>query len=173
MLDIVPIQSEQQERVISATEAYIFQASAALEFLFEPIPVVFDLKGKAAGMYKVKQAQRVIRYNPYIFAKYFTENLKTTVPHEVAHYVVDIIYGLRNTLPHGKEWHNVMAMFNADSSVTCSFEMDGIPTKQYKRYSYFCSCRTYELTKIRHNRALKGVCYNCRNCKQILIAKND
>jgi len=170
---IVPIQSEQQERVISATEAYIFQASAALEFSFELIPVVFNLKGKVAGMYKVKQAQRVIRYNPYIFAKYFIENLKTTVPHEVAHYVVDIIYGLRNTLPHGKEWRNVMAMFNVDSSVTCSFEMDGIPTKQYKRYSYFCSCRTYELTKIRHNRALKGVCYNCRNCKQILIAKND
>ena len=170
MLDIVPIQAEQQEQIIAATEACIYQASTALEFSFEPIPVMFDLKGRVAGMYKVRQTQRVIRYNPYIFAKYFTENLTVTVPHEVAHYVVDVLYGLRNTRPHGKEWRAIMALFNADPSVTCSFDMDGIPTKQYQRYSYSCSCRSYELTKIRHNRALKGVDYHCRRCKQVLVA---
>lgn len=172
MLDIVPIQAEQQEQIIAATEACIYQASTALEYSFEPIPVMFDLKGRVAGMYKVKQTQRVIRYNSYIFAKYFTENLTITVPHEVAHYVVDVLYGLRNTLPHGKEWRDVMAMFNADPSVTCCFDLEGIPTKQYKRYSYSCSCRIYELTKIRHNRALKGVRYNCRRCKQVLVVKH-
>jgi SprT protein len=170
MLDIAPIQAEQQEQIIAATEACIYQASTILEQSFDPIPVMFDLKGRAAGMYKVNKKRRMIRYNPYLFAKYFTENLTVTVPHEVAHYVVDVLYGIRSTLPHGKEWRNVMAMFDADPSVTCCFDLDGIPTRHYKRFVYSCSCRTHELTRIRHNRAIKGVRYNCRRCKQALVA---
>jgi SprT protein len=169
MLHIRPIQAEQQEQIISATESYIYQASTRLEHTFEPIPVMFDLKGRAAGMYKVIKFRRIIRYNPYIFARYFSENLVTTVPHEVAHYIVDVLYGMKKTQPHGKEWKNLMAMFDADASVTCSYDLDGIPTKHYRRFDYFCSCRTHQLTCIRHNRVLKGTSYFCRHCKQELL----
>ena len=169
MLDIVPIQAEQQEQIIAATEACIYQASTALEYSFEPIPVLFDLKGRAAGMYKVNKKRRMIRYNPYIFARYFHENLTGTVPHEVAHYVVDVLYGMRTTLPHGKEWRNVMALLEADPSVTCRFDLEGLPTRHYQRFVYACSCRTHQLTRIRHNRVLKGVRYSCRHCKQTLV----
>lgn len=172
MLQITPIQSEQQEQIISATEAYIYQASSKLGHSFEPIPVMFDLKGRAAGMYKVNKSRRMIRYNPYLFAKYFSENLSATVPHEVAHYIVDVLYGIRKTLPHGKEWRDVMAMFNADASVTCRFDLDGIPTKTYQRFNYSCVCSTHQLTRIRHNRAVQGVRYSCRSCKQTLVASN-
>ncbi len=170
MLHVIPIQTDQQEQIIAATEAYIVQASIKLDHTFEPIPVMFDLKGRAAGMYKVNKTRRVIRYNPYIFAKYFTENLTATVPHEVAHYIVDVLFGMKETQPHGKEWRSVMAMFNADASVTCCFDLDGIPTRRYQRFDYSCLCRTHQLTCIRHNRALKGVRYHCRRCKQELVA---
>ncbi len=40
MLDIVPIQAEQQEQIIAATEACIYQASTALEYSFEPSGIV-------------------------------------------------------------------------------------------------------------------------------------
>ncbi len=169
MLHVTPIQAEQQEQIISATEATIYQASTKLDYSFEPIPVMFDLKGRAAGMYKVNKSRRMIRYNPYIFARYFSENLLTTVPHEVAHYIVDVLYGMKKTQPHGKEWKNIMAMFNADASVTCHFDLDGIPTRYYQRFDYYCVCRTHQLTRIRHNRVLKGVRYHCRQCKQELI----
>lgn len=172
MLHVSPLQTEQQEQIISATETYIYQASTLLEHTFEPIAVLFDLKSRAAGMYKVKQSRRMIRYNPFIFARYFSENLSTTVPHEVAHYIVDVLHGMRKTQPHGKEWKNIMAMFNADASVTCDFDLDGIPTRHYHRFDYSCSCRTHQLTRIRHNRVLKGVRYNCRRCKQELTIKN-
>jgi len=168
MLDVVPIKLEQQQQIVAETEAYIYQASNLLEYTFEPVPVLFDLKGRAAGMYKVKKSLRMIRYNPYIFAKYFDENLATTVPHEVAHYLVDVLYGLRKTQPHGKEWRNMMTLFNVEASVTCQFDLEGIPTRNYQRYQYSCSCRAHELTRIRHNRALNGVRYNCRSCKQVL-----
>lgn len=170
MPQITPIQFHQQEQVIAATEDYINQASIKLDYKFSSIPVVFDLKGRAAGMYKIKKSQRFIRYNPYLFAKYFSDNMTTTVPHEVAHYIVDVLYGMRNTLPHGKEWKAIMAIFNADASVTCQFDLDGVPTKNYHRFNYSCLCRTHKLTRIRHNRVLKGMRYSCRSCKNELIA---
>jgi len=173
MLHVTPIQTDQQEQIISATEAYIHQASNKLDHSFEPVPVTFDLKGRAAGMYKVNKTRRMIRYNPYIFAKYFSENLSSTVPHEVAHYIVDVLYGMRMTQPHGKEWRSVMTLFNADASVTCSFDLDGIPTRYYQRFNYSCVCRAHQLTRIRHNRALKGIRYHCRNCKQELVASTE
>ena len=173
MLHVSPLQTEQQEQIISATEATIYQASIKLEQAFEPIPVVFDLKGRAAGMYKVNKSHRVIRYNAYIFARYFSENLATTVAHEVAHYIVDVLYGMRKTLPHGKEWKSIMTMFDADASVTCRFDLEGLPVKNYQRFDYSCLCRTHQLTRIRHNRVLKGVRYHCLACKQELCLKND
>lgn len=171
MSHVIPLQTEQQEQIISATEAYIYQASIKLEHSFEPVPVLFDLKGRAAGMYKVNKSRRMIRYNSYIFSRYFSENFSATIPHEVAHYIVDILYGMRQTKPHGKEWKSIMAMFNADASVSCNFDLNGIPARHYQRFNYSCSCRTHELTRIRHNRVLKGASYRCRNCTQELIAK--
>lgn len=169
---VMPLDSEQQEQILSATEACLYQVAVELERTFDPIPVYFDLKGRAAGMYKVKKSQRMIRYNPHIFARYFSENLSTTVPHEVAHYVVDVLFGMRNTQPHGKEWKNIMALLDADASVTCNFDLKGLPTKKYQRFDYICSCRTHELTRIRHNRVLKGTRYLCRHCKQELVANH-
>ena len=170
MSHIKPIPSSQQEQIIAATEARIIQAGKQLDYVFESIPVVFDLIGRAAGMYKVYKSRRMIRYNPYLFAKYFSENVSVTVPHEVAHYVVDVLYGMNKTQPHGKEWRSIMALFKADASVTCRFDLDGIPAKKYQRFDYSCSCRTHQLTRIRHNRTLKGIRYHCRSCKKELIA---
>lgn len=169
MSDVTPIQIEQQEQIVAATDACLRQAGVLFKYSFEPVPVMFDLKGRAAGMYKVNKNRRIIRYNPYIFARYFDENLASTVPHEVAHYVVDVLYGMRNILPHGKEWRNVMLSLNADPSVTCRFDLDGMPTRHYQKFIYRCSCRAHELTRIRHNRVLKGIHYSCRSCKQTLV----
>ncbi|MEM7304207.1 MAG: SprT-like domain-containing protein [Pseudomonadota bacterium] len=168
MLSIIPIDHEQQKKIISATESYLYTASTKLEHSFASIPVYFDLKGRAAGMYKVKKSQRMIRYNPYIFSQYFSENMATTVPHEVAHYVVDVLHGMGNTKPHGIEWKRVMALFNADASVTCQYDLSGLPSRHYKKINYTCSCRTHQLTRIRHNRILKGSRYYCRHCKEEL-----
>lgn len=172
MSHVMTLESEQKEQIISATETCLFQAGELLERTFAPIAVYFDLKGRAAGMYKVNNVKRMIRYNPYIFARYFKENLSSTVPHEVAHYVVDVLYGLKNTQAHGKEWKNIMALLNADASVTCDFNLEGLPTRHYQRFDYTCSCKTHALTRIRHNRILKGAKYLCRNCKTELLIRN-
>ncbi len=93
-MDLVkPIDDAQRQRVIDETTACIYKADDLFNQSFDLIPVSFDLMGRAAGMYRVRNGQRVIRYNPWLFARYFKDNLANTVPHEVAHYIVDMVYG--------------------------------------------------------------------------------
>lgn len=129
-------------------------------------------------MYRVHRQffrqRREIRYNPYIFAKYFADNFATTIPHEVAHYVSDIVYGLKNIKPHGKEWKEIMRLFDADASVTADYDLAGIPLKKQTMYTYKCDCRDHQLGAVRHNRIRKNRGqYFCRYCKSTLRFKDQ
>ena len=172
-----PIAAEQQRQVVAATKKYIALAGQLYDQCFEAIPVLFDLRGRAAGMYVVsgrgRKLERKIRYNPWLFAKYFEDNLRDTVPHEVAHYVVEQLYGRgtrRNrVLPHGAEWRSVMAAFGADNSVTTNFDLTGIPQRQQRTVSYRCDCREHQLGIRRHNKVVRSNArYLCRYCGSAL-----
>jgi SprT protein len=170
---IEAIDIEQQQQVVSQTHKYIERAEKIFAREFALIPVKFDLLGRAAGMYKVMQGSRIIRYNPHIFAKYFEDNLALTIPHEVAHYVTDIMYGYRrNSLfrsrrikPHGEEWQNVMSEFGVDATRTCDFNLEGIPQRTHKYFDYVCRCSQHKLGSRRHNKVIKGENdYFCKRC---------
>jgi SprT protein len=163
---VAPLGSEQRQRVVEATRATIGQAAELFDRRFAQIPVTFELRGRAAGMYVVRGGQRVIRYNPHIFAKYFSDNLANTVPHEVAHYVTDALYGLRSVRPHGPEWRAVMRAFGAEPAATCRYDLAGIPVRRQRRYSYQCGCMTHSVSAVRHNRIQGGQArYHCRHCQ--------
>ena len=50
---IEPIGVELQGPVLAATERYLCEAQQIFDRKFERIPVLFDLRGSTAGMYKV------------------------------------------------------------------------------------------------------------------------
>jgi SprT protein len=151
--------------VVEQTASRIEQASDLFARNFSVIPVLFDLRGRAAGMYRVRNAERVIRYNPFIFERYFEDNLAQTVPHEVAHYVADIVYGFRNIRPHGPEWKQIMQFFGADTRATSQYNLDGLPVRRYRQFQYRCRCREHALTSRRHNRIERNeVRYFCNHC---------
>jgi predicted SprT family Zn-dependent metalloprotease len=100
---ITPINAELQQQVVERTLYYIKRAEMICGRRFAVIPVLFDLRGLCAGMYRVKNGQRQIRYNPRLFAKYFEDNLNVTVPHEVAHYVIDCLFNCVLQLLHKHE----------------------------------------------------------------------
>lgn len=169
MPHITPINDAQQQIVVEKTHDYITRAGEIYQRAFETIPVLFDLSGRSAGMYKIRKNQKLIRFNPFIFAKYFVDNLATTVPHEVAHYIVDQVYGMQNIHPHGFEWRYLMHRFDADDSVTCDYDLTGIPVRTQPRHKYRCSCGTHLLSSHRHNKVKRGQTrYFCRKCKQAL-----
>lgn len=167
---IEPISESLQEQVIIQTNHFIQSAGNYYEQKFKEIPVLFDLKGKAAGMYRVRAGQRVIRYNSYVFSKYFDDNFNETIPHEVAHYVTDVLYGLRSIRPHGNEWKSVMQVFGVKANRTANYDLTGLPVRNFQTFVYHCGCQNFELTSRRHNKVLKGTGhYMCRDCGNKLL----
>ena len=167
---ITPISESQQAEVVQTTQGCIERAEQLYHRDFATVPVVFDLRGKCAGMYQSNRRGRQIRYNPWLFAKYYQHSLEQTVPHEVAHYITDCVWGIKSVKPHGKEWKSVVTALGGKPVATGNYSLQGIPTKQYQRFAYYCDCKTHQLTTIRHRRVLAGeASYHCRLCGQSLI----
>jgi SprT protein len=163
---IEPVTLSQQQHVTELTAQYIHQASERYQQSFKIIPVLFDLKGRAAGMYRIKGRERTIRYNPYLFAKYFEDNLAGTIPHEVAHYITEKLYGLGRVRPHGHEWREVMRAFGVESSGSChDYDLENVPVRRQRRFPYQCACTVHQISTHRHNKILNGKAhYLCRQC---------
>ncbi len=169
-MPVEPISRCQQDQVVAATRRCIRHAAKQLGQEFESPPVTFDLQGRAAGMYRVRNSRRQIRYNPYIFGKYFTDNVANTVPHEVAHYLTDMLYGLHDVRPHGREWQAIMQVLGAEPAVTCQYDLTGVPLRRQRRFSYRCACSLHAVSAVRHNRVQRGQGrYVCRQCRAPLV----
>lgn len=163
---IDPIGKKQQDEVIERSHYFVDAAAVIFEQKFAYPEIHFDLKGASAGMFKLQGRRHWLRFNPWIFAKYFEDSLATTVPHEVAHYIVHEVFGRRGIRPHGHEWKLLMDAFGADASVTGDYDMSGIPRQQQRRFPYHCGCRSHEISTRRHNLMVKGNSrYLCRYCK--------
>ena len=169
-MPVQPISPGQQGLVQDRTEQYIRRAEDIFERRFERPPVLFDLRGRTAGMFKAVGRCRQIRFNPWIFAKYFEENLRDTVPHEVAHYIVHEVFPRRGVRPHGPEWRDLMACFGADAGVTHDMDLEGVPQRRQRTHRYRCDCRVHEVSTTRHNRAQRGRGrYHCVKCDALLV----
>lgn len=169
-MSIEPIGAQQRQRVCATTLEYLQRAERLYELGHRPIPVSFDLHGRAAGMYRVVRRRTIIRYNPYIFSRYFEHGLRATVPHEVAHYITDRLYGLANVLPHGKEWQSVMRALGAEPRASARLDLTGIPLRRQRRFTYRCDCTAHQLSSCRHNRVTNGTArYHCRHCGAELV----
>lgn len=177
---IDPIDCQEQQKVTAEVARLVDCASERYGQQFDSIGVNFNLRGKAAGMYRVKKSrawlsayprfERHIRFNPWLFAKYPDDSWCNTIPHEVAHYIADCRFGLSNIRPHGNEWQQIMLDFDAEPTVTARYDLTGIPTRQTKKYLYRCGCREVQLTSIRHRRVVAGQQqYRCKDCTQMLV----
>ncbi len=165
-----PIDALQQRRVWEITQGCVGKAAEIYALELAPIEVRFDLRGSAAGMYRVRRADRCIRYNPWIFARYFEDSLAVTVPHEVAHYVTDCLYGLSRVRPHGTEWQAVMRALGASPRVSARYDLSGLPLRRQRRFAYRCGCSIHQLSACRHNRVQRGeAVYLCRNCRATIV----
>ncbi|PCI16821.1 MAG: metallopeptidase [Piscirickettsiaceae bacterium] len=162
---------KQQTLVIQETEKYIDLAGDIFQQTYPMIAVQFDLTGHTIGMYKKYRNSRVIRYNAAIFLKYFSDNLSATVPHEVAHYIVDVNSRRKKVRPHGLEWQAIMAGFGADASRTAQYDLTDIPKRNYTTLPYRCDCQVHQLGIRRHNKIAKQHSqYFCRLCGEQLVA---
>jgi SprT protein len=165
MTIVAPITSSQQQQVVERVAELLLQCEQQFDQAFKAIEIRFDLTGRASGMYVVKHKQQYFRFNIFILAKYFEDSLATTVPHEVAHYVSDVLFGIKNIRPHGKEWQSIMYTLGVEPRVTGNYDLTGMPVKRQRRFDYVCDCMTHQLTTTRHNKVLKSNArYSCKKC---------
>lgn len=167
-----PIGETQRAEATEATRSWVQRAAGVYGRAFPMLPVLFDLRGRMAGMYRVAGERRVIRYNPWLFAKYPEDGMQVTVPHEVAHYVTDLLYGFDRIRPHGREWQGVMRDFGIDprAAVRHHLDLTGIPMRTQRRHPYRCDCKTHQLSGVRHGRVIRDKAkYFCRTCGGDLI----
>ena len=132
-----------------------------------PLIVNFTIKGQVAG--KASRVEKKVNFNLDIARTNYAQFIQRTPVHEVAHILTRQKYGAR-AQSHGREWKYVMSNIFGKTPDRChSYDMSDVPTKKLNRYPYKCSCQTFELTTIRHNRIVRGEqIYRCPKCRSIL-----
>ncbi|MEJ2316337.1 MAG: SprT-like domain-containing protein [Gammaproteobacteria bacterium] len=171
---------ERQKRLVARqVRQCIKRASDALGCRLTLPDIHFDLQGRAAGQFCLRQNTLQLRFNSALFSRYFDENLAQTVPHEVAHYLVYVLFmktRKKRVRPHGPEWQSMMRLLGATPETRHSFSLDGIPVRREQRFAWNCDCRTHSIAKRTHLRMLRGeqrVCITCGSLLQFPADTSD
>jgi len=143
-----------------------------------PLPEIdFSLRGRIAAQAgwrisprgESRQAAKLrLRFNLQAYAAHPAEMLNETVPHEISHLVVVLLWG-GGCRPHGAQWQQVMRdCFGLEPQRTHRLPLK--PTRTLSRdFVYACACRKHYLTRIRHGRIERGQsAYRCKDCGNIL-----
>jgi SprT protein len=128
----------------------------------------FDLRGRAAGQWRLQQGRESLRFNERLFAAAPEEHMPDTVAHEVAHSVVWRCHG-RGPRPHGPEWRRVMEALGCAPRVT-HFTSAEVLARVLENHLYRCACRSHALGPRQHRHARRGERhYRCRACGERLV----
>jgi SprT protein len=143
----------------------IVEAAAAFYSMMAYLPapeIRLDLRGRAAGQWRVRDGVETLRFNPEAFIRDWHAHFPATVAHEVAHSIVYRRFGLRSVRPHGLEWRAVMAELGFAPLVT---HRTPLPGRRSRVYIYKCKCGSHRLGPRRHHLVgQRGYRYACRNC---------
>ncbi|KEQ17317.1 hypothetical protein GZ78_16020 [Endozoicomonas numazuensis] len=158
------MQQQVQQRV---TELYCLAERHFLKRFPRP-EVRLDLNGEKAG--QAWMERNLLRLNLQLLKENQEHFLEHTIGHEVPHLIADRHF-VRKIRPYGREWQFIMEhVFQLPARRTHSYDT----SRTSKRpFLYTCQCegKTIPLTRIRHNRAIKGTNYLCTSCKRPLIYK--
>lgn len=134
-----------------------------------PMPQIqYNLRGTCAG--KANYVKWILQFHPKIASENWNDYINTTVPHEVAHLAVELVYphahhrgGKRSV--HGYEWQSIMHTLGADPARCHSYNVANIGN----RFHYKCSGCGADLymTAKRHNKALAGFSYHHSKCGSV------
>lgn len=147
---------------------HLEQACTYFNKTFIPPNVDYTVRGVKAGVAYLQRNE--IRFNPILLAENGLSFIQQVVPHELAHTLVYQQFG--RVQPHGKEWKMMMEqVFGVSAEIYHSFDTQNVVGKQF---AYQCHCQPHLLSLRRHNAIIRnGRRYLCKQCKQILISKDN
>ena len=131
----------------------------------------FSLRGRCAGQARVdRNGETCLRINQQLLAENLDDFLSNTIPHEVAHLVVNwqARKKRQRPRPHGPEWQAVMRQCYGLKALRCH-SYQTTPARVVPRaFLYSCNCSEHRLTSIMHNRISRSYRALCRSCKSPL-----
>jgi SprT protein len=136
-----------------------------LEKYRKEVKVQFSEKlGVTAGYatYRTK----LIELNTVLFLENTEEFFNRTIPHEVAHLVVNELYPTSKQ-NHGPEFRLVMSTYNADPKTYHTYNTDSV-RKPKKLFVYTCTCKdnVFKFSTRMHNSIVKEKqIRGCRTCE--------
>lgn len=151
-----------------ATTEWINKANQIFGRTF-PMPMIsLRLKGGTAGL--AYSWEWMIKYNPEIYIRHKEDFKNRTVPHELAHLIVNTLYG--RVKSHGREWRSVMHKLGIKEVTRChSYDVTGIKNTRSRPFVYACGCREFNMTKTLHRKMLMGQTRTCLKCRTRLTYK--
>lgn len=123
--------------------------------------VVWKNRSAVAGT--ARYGKWELSLNPELFLKNIDLFFKSTIPHEVAHFVAKVVYAAKG---HGAQWMDACLSLGMSNVKRChNYDIKDVVVKQ-KRWEYVCPCgvkRSYTTT--RHNRIQAGKqSWTCTRC---------
>lgn len=169
------LSDEQKSRISKLVNQYCNQ------YGYPVLPIKFELTGVTAGTFNYdRNTPLYFNFNQTLAANNYAEFLNRTVPHECAHYIDFMNNGSKQRTfkdgrrnMHGTYFKNIMQNLGAeDSSTYHTYDTSHVARRKQRRWEYKCSCRTWEISTVMHNRVQKGEVRRCGNCKDSIIAGN-
>lgn len=139
----------------------------------------FTLRGRCAGQAVMDRKGRTsLRINQQLLKENLEDYLNQTIPHEVAHLVVNWQARTKKIKPrpHGTEWQAVMLNCFGLEPIRChSYQTK--PARVVPRdFLYSCGCREHLLTSIMHNKMssrYQALCKVCRTPLKFVTRKKS
>jgi SprT protein len=161
-----------KDEILVATEQAFLVAEKFYNTTFErPKNIIFKRSGTTAGHSHYGRHELMFQLD---LAEH-NADFKSTVEHEVAHYVQRAVYGYyrngKKVMPHGAEWKYIMRnVYHLNPDRCHNYDVSVTTTRKIARdFKYSCNCKTHHITTTIHNKILRGKSYSCVKCKSVLI----
>lgn len=171
------LSQETRQKISLYTQDWIKRARAMYQLELEkkgydrlpPISIDFNKRGNAAASVIIdrngngKPTAITVSYNPYFFDKDPNTFYYETIPHEIAHVIVAVLYD--DVKPHGMEWQGVMKRFGIKPKEFTDTVVDNVPDKKRHLYMYKCiGCGHKRVLGEREHKQAERKGITCENC---------
>jgi SprT protein len=124
-------------------------------------PLVFFNQSRTGGYVWPNRYGNRVFLNWPLFKANTEDYLNQTIPHEVAHLFQRVL--APNERSHGPIWQRLMRKIGLQPRRCHSY--DTTISARYESFTYICTCTKHRISKIVHNKILKGKQYKCKSCK--------
>lgn len=162
-------------QVSAKVDECIAKISAHHNIVMCPIKIVYDINSARLGG-QADFGRRILRVNPVFLNAHTEHYLKTTVPHEVAHFGVNDVwmanpFSFKRPDGHGFEWEQMMYVVGAPADRCHNYTVpEGVVVGKPKtKYHYTCPKCNKDMfagPRVHANIQQRGVKYFHRGCGQ-------